>query len=112
MSEIPMYPNESQGDCPACGVHPDDVTKTMADAQALADVRTLDEWAACEVACAERFEWTTSKMIPASKGWRCVLRGITLRPVRDFQDTTPEGARAKAAEWVRKNALTSGEGLK
>lgn len=93
------------------------LAKLESDAQALADVRTLDAWAADR----ERDEGpsnashTTRRPENPNRGeWVTHLfsgyEGD--EDQHDFHGATPEGARAKAAEWVRKQAATPGEGLK
>lgn len=89
------------------------IEKLEADAQALADVRTLD---------ASGFRWLNvpADQAPELLKGQCICR-LTQRFAPDpfkgrqwgeFAGATPEGARAKAAEWVRKQAAPTTEGLK
>jgi len=83
--------------CPTCGEALDDpelhLQRFSADAQALADVRTLDEWAGR--GDPDRY-WGMS---PTAE---CVVydRSVGSRE-RIFIGDTPDAARAKAAAWVR-----------
>lgn len=74
-----------------------------ADAQALADVRTLDEWAADQPIRTP----SPSPHKTETGDWF-----IWLSTGNYFAAATPEGGRAKAAEWVRKQAPTTTEGHK
>lgn len=76
---------------------PSQPVRLAADLQALADMRTLDDWAARN----------SSKLAPATApvakpenplGWTTFLLG------REFDGATPDAARAKAAAWVRGQA--------
>lgn len=68
-------------------------------AQALADVRTLDEWAS------ETVDWRRWKCgaLPGF-GHHCWLEDTQHRTVKPFTGATPDEARAKAAAWVREQA--------
>jgi hypothetical protein len=78
-----------------------------ADAQALADVRTLDVWAVSDSSLFWQVILTDS---PAAESWLCSVQ--TEDACFKFRGPTPEGARAKAAEWVREQAAPTSEGLK
>lgn len=88
------------GRCPGCDsrVWVDTLmTKLEADAQALADVRTLDEWAAADD---ERYVVTGPQYF--GKSWYCTLWHVeNKREAGPFQADTPDAARHAAAEWVR-----------
>ncbi len=80
-----------QPPCPGCQT--DWEVRVRADAQALADVRTLDEWAETEL----------------GRAWRSSNDGLDRRVTlyadqrihQVFAAKTPTEARAKAAAWVR-----------
>lgn len=68
-----------------------------ADAQALADVRTLDEWAKANGA-----RWSCT---PWNDGWAvCIRRGPHADLSPHHAGPTPDAARHAAAEWVRGQA--------
>jgi hypothetical protein len=73
----------------------DSVVIHPADAQALADVRTLDEWQAGRPerywACGLQFDQACCKL---HDGFRALI-------ATEFFAPTPEAARAKAAAWAR-----------
>jgi len=69
--------------------------RVMDEHQALADVRTLDEWALG----AELRYWRNHRW--CSPMCRCVLSDPAGLDDRVFHGQTPEAARAKAAAWVR-----------
>lgn len=81
----------------------DELDRLEADAQALADVRTLDEWAAGQPI-----------RTPSPSPYKTEVGDwfIWLSTGNYFDAPTPEGARAKVAEWVRKQAAPTTEGLK
>ena len=66
------------------------------DAQALADVRTLDGWLDADVGTRQL------KFIPTNEDF-CVsfLAGSPMQIVGFVRAETPDAARAKAAAWVR-----------
>lgn len=79
---------------------PDGVPEAVqlyADAQALADVRTLDDWAKFH----RDYAPAPRPYAPASGGWF-----IQLAPFKAFDGSTPDEARAKAAAWVREQSAT------
>lgn len=77
---------------------------TEADAQALADVRTLDDWIR-----QRRYRYYSVDNHPAaSADWICSLHDPDIECEDDAPDTTaqgrgptPDAARRAAAEWVR-----------
>lgn len=75
MSEIPFYPNDEE-----------DAALKDADAQVLADMRTLDA-----------FNPNWQMALSPDGGHYCLPRGDALA----FDGPTPEDARHKAAKWVR-----------
>jgi hypothetical protein len=72
-----------------------------ADAQALADVRTLDEWATPE----RHFRVApTGLTTPVGQAWMCarMLWRVTYwLSAEEFFAPNPDAARHDAAEWVR-----------
>jgi len=81
----------------------DYVRKAREDAQALADVRTLDEWV---LRNAER----SVELYQHDDGQTLTMRDEE-EDRFDFFGATPEGARAQAAECVRKQAVTTSDAL-
>lgn len=73
------------------------LAQLRADAQALADVRTLDEWAR------ECFGgWNTAPGFRA-EWYRCSVYNAAMT-TKTFDGRTPDEARAKAAAWARGQA--------
>ena len=70
--------------------------KRQADAQALADVRTLDDWARGEKGRSHDTGFAFDGL-----GYFCTLQERTVIKVQAFEAATPDEARAKAAAWVR-----------
>ena len=86
------------GNCPTCGT-------AGSDAQALADVRTLDEWRAAGVERKfEEFDFISGEDEP--KRYFVFAINTNNEPLGRFAHETyrgssPEEARSKAAAWVR-----------
>lgn len=76
------------------------VKRLEADAQALADVRTLDEWAIMPRGDKCHESWTMRDNTSGNKAWACCLSGDG---GQIFYGPTAEGARANAALWVRES---------
>ena len=66
--------------------------------QALADVRTLDEWAACTSPTEWRRREVRLITVGIGLGWAVHLADAE---GHTFEGATPDEARAKAAAWVR-----------
>jgi hypothetical protein len=108
------YPDETV-DCPTCGesgrLVRSDLAQLRADAQALADVRTLDEWKRA----GKWRSWTmhdnvtTGAALSSTPSHACWLHDTDARVETDGFATigqnhggaTEEAARAKAAAWCR-----------
>jgi hypothetical protein len=77
-------------------VKPDEWRKMQDDAQALDDVRTLDEWADKQIGAKHWSGPSVSKEAAA-----CTLVSNFGKSSNSFQADTPDAARHAAAEWVR-----------
>jgi hypothetical protein len=96
----------AEGDCALSETEAEDlIERVRADAQALVDVRTLDDWAT-----------SNKRQVPSPEPsetrpdvWMVVIPAKHSVDVRVFEGPTPEAARAKAAAWVREQAVTSRE---
>lgn len=115
MAEIPTIevPVQYFDECEQCGylapVPAAEVEQAKAGAQALADVRTLDEWAADR----ERDEGPETASHTTRRPTN-PIRGEWVTHLfsgyegdedqHDFYGATPDEARAKAAAWVREQA--------
>lgn len=80
--------------CHACSAYAPAVDALRDDLKALADVRTLDSWV-----LAEKGRWMD--VDSDAPGLSCVLHDQTPDGDWDFDGSTPDEARAKAAAWVR-----------
>lgn len=97
------HPSDTPDECcPVCfgdgTIDVDDLPKVRAAAQALADVRTLDEW--CEGQLGRR--WCCE--IADEDGWRAKLFGTSIKAGEHY-GATPDEARAEATAWVRAQNL-------
>lgn len=74
------------------------IERLRADAQALADVRTLDDWSR-----KQRGHGHETMQIAGGLFLTRLLDAFSLSPTtEDFEGATPDEARAKAAAWARK----------
>lgn len=76
--------------------------KLQAATQALADVRTLDDWAGEHTS--REHSTTRDQALPHMLAWTCELRPGKFERGKEFSAPTPDEARANAAAWVRKLA--------
>jgi hypothetical protein len=110
----------SNSACSHCGAMPGEGhvpgcprLKVDADARALADVRTLDEWAGMrplhdpDRMAGWKWSLVDEGVLDAPDRFMCELRNLRCPEDEDgecFTGPTPDAARAKAAAWVREQA--------
>jgi len=89
--------------CPVCfgdgTIDVDDLPKLRAAQQALADVRTLDDWGRARPGRQVRLYWCHT--IEHGTVFYCELSGPGI--CYGCGEATPEAARAKAAAWAREH---------
>jgi hypothetical protein len=91
-AEVASFNSPRTWDADMCAILQRNMPELLADAQALADMRTLDEWAAGQPI-----------RTPSPSPHRTEVGDwfIWLSTGKYFDGPTPEAARAKAAAWVR-----------